>query len=314
MTTPNAPDGGTAPGSDEQRIPLSVTDLPSHALFTQEPPRELFHYTSLQGAYGIITSKTLWLTKIQYLNDLTELRYAIDLFRAAVRAWPEPLDSEERAFIDNVAHQLGSFTGTNVCVASFCANGDLLSQWRAYGAEARGVALGFSGLFLKGLTKHGLVRTWKCIYERSQHETIIRELVRMSLICFNIGRVNANDAAKEKISRDITGYFNTTFLRVAPILKDHGFHEENEWRIVTASVKSTHANYDVVFQGLRLLPVYKLEFPAMQEGNRPVLTSVHLGPMGDAELTSGALSSLLWKHGHVRTNIGRSQIPYRAPR
>ncbi len=59
-----------------ERIPLSFSDLPSHSLFAQDPIAELYHYTTLQGAYGIITTKQLWLTKIQYLNDVTELRYA----------------------------------------------------------------------------------------------------------------------------------------------------------------------------------------------------------------------------------------------
>ena len=108
-----------------ERVPLSYSDLPSHGWFAQDPPPELYHYTALQGAYGIITTKQLWLTKIQHMNDVTELRYAIDLFQNIVKSWPGTLDSEERAFIDKVAHQLGSFAGTNVCVASFCADGDL---------------------------------------------------------------------------------------------------------------------------------------------------------------------------------------------
>ena len=295
-----------------ERIPLSFSDLPSHSLFAQDPIAELYHYTTLQGAYGIITTKQLWLTKIQYLNDVTELRYAIDLFRETVANWGAKLNPEERAFIDKVAYELGSFTGTNVCVASFCAHSDLLSQWRAYGAEAKGVALGFSGSFLKDIANRGIVRTWKCVYERTQHEAIIRELVEMALRCFNMRNTLRDDAARERFTQDIVGYFNTTFLQVAPVLKDRSFCEEKEWRIISASIKSTSPDYDVVLLGSRLLPIYKLDFPVAEDGGCAVLSRIRLGPTGDTELVSKAIFSLLNKHGYTGTSIQPSLIPYRA--
>jgi hypothetical protein len=66
------------------RIPFGLTDIPSHALFLRSPPPELFHYTSLDGARGIIESKSLRLTKVAYLNDRSELAFAIRLFRSVV--------------------------------------------------------------------------------------------------------------------------------------------------------------------------------------------------------------------------------------
>lgn len=303
------------PNSDEGvRVPLGISDLPSHGLFAQDPPAELYHYTSLQGAHGIITSKQLWLTKIQHLNDMTELRYAIDLFRHAVVRWQANLDAEERAFIDRGAHQLGSFTGTNICVASFCADGDLLSQWRAYGAEATGVALGFSGSYLKGLSNRGFLRTWKCIYDPGDHETIIRELVEMALHCFNMRHTLSNDAAKQTFAKEIIGWFNTTFLRVAPVLKDRNFHEEKEWRIISTSIKSTNPDYDIVSLGSRQMPIFRLNFPVAKDGTCGVLSRIRLGPTGDRDAMSKTLVALLQKHGHSRISIQPSSIPYRAPR
>lgn len=297
---------------DGKRIPLGVRNLPSHALFAKDPPAPLFHYTTLQGAYGIITSKQLWLTKIQHLNDVTELRHAIALFREIVERWGGTVTADERAFIDRVAHQLGSFTETNICVASFCEDGDLLSQWRGYGAGATGIAIGFSGAYLKGLSNRGFLNCWKCMYERREHETVIRELVEMALNCFRMREDIPNDAAKEKFVDDIIGYFNTTFLRVAPVLKDSHFREEQEWRIISTPQKSTHTNFDVVMAGSRLLPIFSLEFPASEEGECDVLGLLRIGPTADADLTSNALFTLLTKRGYTGYSIQRSMIPYRA--
>jgi len=297
---------------EERRIPLGVRDLPSHELFARTPPAELYHYTTLQGAYGIITSKQLWLTKIQHLNDVSELRHAIELFRETVKNWRGTITTDERSFIDRVAHQLGSFTETNICVASFCEDGDLLSQWRGYGAGATGIALGFSGAYLKTLSNRGFLNCWKCIYERRDHQIIIGELVDMALCCFRMREDLPSDAAKEKFADNIVGYFNTTFLRVAPVLKDPNFREEQEWRIITTPQKSTHDNFDVVFAGSRLLPIFRLEFPTKKEDEPDVLGAIRIGPTANADLTSNALFTLLTKHGYTGCSIQPSLIPYRA--
>jgi hypothetical protein len=115
-------------------IPLQLRDLDSSAsaLFMSSPPKELFHYTSLDGARGIIESKSLRLTKFTYLNDTSEFRHAIGLFRAEVHTAIQSLNHGHREFLRKVAAQLDSFESTNICIASFCEDGDLLSQWRGY--------------------------------------------------------------------------------------------------------------------------------------------------------------------------------------
>jgi len=299
-------------GQDDKRIPLGVRDLPNHSLFDREPPPSLFHYTTLQGAYGIITSKQLWLTKIQHLNDLTELRHAIALFREMVQYWDRAITADEREFIDRVAHQLGSFAETNICVASFCEDGDLLSQWRGYSAGATGVTIGFSRAYLKSLTNKGFLNCWKCMYEPSEHRTIIRELVQMALNCFRMRETLPDEAAKATFVNNIIGYFNTTFLRVAPVLKDPHFREEKEWRIITTPQKSTHASFDVIMAGSRLLPIFRLEFPASEDPEFNVFDCLRIGPSANSSLVSNALFTLLIKHDYKRCSIMRSTAPYRA--
>lgn len=211
-----------------------------------------------------------------------------------------------------MAHQLGAFSETNVCVASFCSDGDLLSQWRAYGADAKGIALGFSGQYLSKLSNRGFLHTWKCVYERSDHALIISELVEMALRSFNMCPNGIDASARDKFTKDITGYFNTTFLRVAPILKDSHFHEEQEWRIIAVARKITDDGFDVVHTGSRLLPVYRLEFPKNDDGDISVLKTVRVGPTGSPELLSNALFDLLFKQGYSEYGVQHSLVPYRS--
>jgi hypothetical protein len=115
---------------------------------TSARPRRLFHYTDARGLLGILTSRTLWATDFRFLNDEQEATYARELFVSALRELPNPaLDPAhvaaewpagfEEVFDDYrgmVEQDLGS-TAFPVYVACFCEAGDLLSQWRGYGAD-----------------------------------------------------------------------------------------------------------------------------------------------------------------------------------
>ena len=46
-------------------------------IFREKPPRELFHYTNQEGLLGILGNNEIWASKIQYLNDSTELGLAL---------------------------------------------------------------------------------------------------------------------------------------------------------------------------------------------------------------------------------------------
>jgi hypothetical protein len=41
-------------------------------LATDSPPPILYHYTSQDGLLGILDSKSIWASKVQYLNDEQE--------------------------------------------------------------------------------------------------------------------------------------------------------------------------------------------------------------------------------------------------
>ena len=113
-----------------------------YSLFADDPPEYLYHYTDLNGASGIITSKSLWLTKFHYLNDTSELYYGIKLFKKLVQKYSdkEITSPEEKDFLLKVSNRLSVGIDDNICVASFCENKNLLSQWRGYGNTGNGIA------------------------------------------------------------------------------------------------------------------------------------------------------------------------------
>lgn len=301
--------------NNEVKIPLDITDVRSHELFVCTPPDELFHYTSLSGSDGILSSKSLRLTKIQYLSDKSELSLAIRRFRelsqwTADNAIHNP---EKKAFLLEAAHQLDSFQQTNICVASFCEDGDLLSQWRGYGASGSGVALGFFGQELAQINNSGWARLLRCVYQHKEHDKIIYDLIDMLIRAYDVVRAtNASpDWNKTKAASDLIGYFNTTFLRVAPVLKNNHFREEKEWRIVTIPRPCTDLNYHAVVSDTRVSQYYELQFNADAHGNYSFLRSIVVGPTADPHLIGDALHTLTIKNKIGIRNIHFSQIPFR---
>lgn len=121
---------------------------------TSDAPGRVFHYTNRAGLIGILNSQTLWATAAEFLNDDQEIRYAVGLVAAQLKNSATParydlpmLDLVDR-FIEEMWRQLPAHEPFELLresepyLVSFCKRGDLLSMWRAYGADG-GFAIEF---------------------------------------------------------------------------------------------------------------------------------------------------------------------------
>jgi hypothetical protein len=115
----------------------------------QSPPRELFHYTSAESMLAIIKSQCMFATERSFLNDPQEFQWGISAFRD--RILTKIAGSYSIDFIRQVEQALESKLSDDrrLFVLSLSANPDLLSQWRAYGDDGEGFALGFDGGVLR---------------------------------------------------------------------------------------------------------------------------------------------------------------------
>lgn len=107
----------------------------------------LFHYTNAAGLLGILKGHSFWATDYRFLNDAQEAVYARDIFIEEVEAVENPalqpghpVHDDPAAFApafnefkESLIQELNS-PSRPVYVTCFCESGDLLSQWRAYGA------------------------------------------------------------------------------------------------------------------------------------------------------------------------------------
>ncbi len=129
----------------------------------------LYHYTSLAALEKILpksaqdrddnnTKPRLLLTHISAMNDPQEGRYLLNWLR--VRASSKEADGEQDSQTEDANQHnidLANDEIFNIFMTSFSAKPDNLSQWRAYGDDAAGVALAF--------TTNNLVSNWSLFPE-----------------------------------------------------------------------------------------------------------------------------------------------------
>jgi len=251
---------------------------------------------------GVLSSKKIWTTKIQYMNDNSELQLAFGYIREEIdlqRKGIEKNRTEEE--LNDMISALDSIETTNVSVASFTEMGDQLSQWRGYCEIGNGYSLGFDGPKLKNqvIQQNGYSLA-PCVYEEKMHKLIVKELV-------NNYPTKEMIKAAEYTPTSFIFSFSYSVLLLAPIIKSEGFKEEKEWRLISPLLDYPNAKFR---QGNHSLIPY-WEFDLDLENT---LDSIIIGPTPEPTLSSMALQGLLMKNGlefFEKIDIAQSKIPFR---
>ena len=160
----------------------------------------------------------------------------------------------------------------------------------------------------------GLMNLWKCIYEKRDHLIIVLDLVTLLLKSYDVLYVFNNEGQTEhweRTKKDLIGYFNTTFLQVAPVIKNSHYREEKEWRLITTPIRNADENYFAQITNRRILEYYSFNFDLIDNGKYEFLQEVVIGPTKEPRLTAYAFDVLLHKNGYKFKGIANSQIPYR---
>ena len=309
-------------------VKITTACLDEHHQKESTPvPKHLYHYTSADGLLGILSSTSVWLTNIQYMNDLSEIQYAANLFQSVLdeldlqQLCPDQVEVVKR--LSAIHDGTTVMPDTGIYSASFCENGNLLSQWRAYRDTSGGYALVFDFFhFLRtSSTPCALV---KVIYDPELQYKILKGMLESFLSA--IPKFTDSYGAKytEHILLNICHQCSTTATNLFACLKHPEFHEEKEWRLI-ASAPATHKkyapNYSLKFRTYNgnLIPYIILDLKEYidrsndDELNYPFLfTNLVVGPTISHEFNSRSASILLQQLGpRVDARVSASGIPLR---
>jgi hypothetical protein len=313
--------------------------------------RSLFHYTTGNGLIGIVRDKSLYATHFDFVNDASECKVIkgllTPLFQKELEELTEKLVTEgylRREIFSEFGRRIYSLETENFFNAlfqatynvspfyltSFCEHPPgsrdhehgLLSQWRGYARG--GFAIEFDELALDECTKKEK--------QKFNYLAILTDAVsyrdhdkRVPFDKF-VGLVGAmmQDMFAEGAGVDIsklTGIrsldeFAQSFLGTAPFLKDRGFEEEREYRIVALAFRSSRLDSEAVPPAKpikfkmrpngTLAPYIEL---FKELGERLPIKSVVVGPHPNQKNQMRAVELLLEQYG-LDVPIRASGIPF----
>ncbi len=271
--------------------------------------QKLYHYTNLDGLRGIVANSDLWLTHAQYCNDDEELKHGVRLTESVVQAEAQSADPKRREYLDELLRLLEGPQLDPVYICCFCEADDLLSQWRAYAANATGVSLEFEPAGFSFITgpdcppNVGLMRFWKVFYPPDTQ----RKIIRSAIDYYPKFEPGAAPADWARWTAEAVRFFIPTF-------KNDDFIEEKEWRLIFTPAPGSPVKPSFRVARGMLVPYYSLNDLARQLGRtdqKLPLASVRIGPGPNRHLNATSARMLLDRHGYDDVGVDSSETPYR---
>lgn len=180
-----------------------------------------YHYTTIAGCHGIITTGKMWFTDYRFLNDKNELTFGLS---ALMEYFPE----EKRISFETAfkVHE----TNTPQYLLSLSKTPKILNQWQGYAADGTGIAIGFH----KQLMEKVGISFVECKYE--DYAVYLKELVNKHesfIDSVHLAMPNKNTSIENFI--DWVGVHKNEFQAVIKDimpLKNVAFKNEEEIRAI----------------------------------------------------------------------------------
>lgn len=279
-----------------------------------EDNRRVFHYTSGTGLIGIIRSRCLWATQIQYLNDEREYLLAFDWARSIpesisvvregeARRYPEFTAAIEERLLPLAQHfQRGRKPA--IFVSSFSTQEDDLSQWRSYGSVGDAYAIGFRCSELAQLASDQGWRFARCLYDYTDYHQPVLDAVRAAYAEFEAMRPQGEEAAIDAALGGLVG----GLIELSALAKDAAFRAEAEWRLISPQIPDTGNMFEYRVEQSTLIPY--VSFPLAPADSPVPIRSVMVGPGPNQDLALEAAMSLTIQYG-VYAGFGRATGRFR---
>ena len=279
-----------------------------------ETPALLYHYTDVAGLIGICSSGALWGTNLRFMNDASELAHSWRLMLSVLAdARPQAHSRAQLELIDEIERAISSqWTGyPDFYSVSFCADGDLLGQWRGYGSAGGGYAIGIDtrGLVCPPAQYSQPERFLnRVIYDPEVQLEMLRRIADAMLALF---------ATVDPSGEEMTTARARVFSALGEVVgfafnfKDPAWAEEQEWRGV-------YVIPDGELEGVRFRPAGGVAVPYVslkmgtESGKTLPIREVVVGPTVDADTAMKSLELLLASNGYSDVDIRVSSVPLRA--
>ncbi len=269
-------------------------------VFPSKPPEIIYHYTTQKGILGIIPTRSMWATQAHFLNDKNEVFLTFKLLESELsRLVGESQSPHHRSLLNEIRHNLENLSQSHIFTISFCKEGDLLSQWRGYAAQGKGYALGFDLRSLSNIAKKQNFVAWPCVYNPNLQLELVNYLIDCWITKFSGPMIDHSRMLDE---------INSSICKLAPVIKDESFIEEQEWRLIS-SANGNEKNMAFREGTYSLIPY--LNFSLKPANSKDCFKRIVVGPSPHTDLATNSLQMFLAHNNLENVEVASSRIPYR---
>ncbi len=288
------------------------------ALFNEPIPQEVWHYTTLAGLEGILSSGKIWATDVRFTKDKTEFIHA----RNIVAQYLNTVKTGGGHFADfgeelsrmlSTAFDEGALSPleNEVYVASFSAADDLKGQWVEFAENCRGVSIAFDLRNIRSPEEAKIAVTFApCVYIQGDKEKLIEDSLShftglvsefdrqskdlnwmqkqirtwkivQSIYCLDLDKSAFVRNLQKKVRDKLLPAWQMTLfdlLRVASHCKNDAFSAEQEWRLAMARPTNRPLVQKILYRGAKKNIPY-LESNLFQTSHQLPITRIRTGPL-----------------------------------
>lgn len=271
-------------------------------------PAVLHHYCTTETFMAIVASKRIRLSALSMSNDSEEGRLLLRL----TDKLGEVHHTDAAVLASLKAHWnevVAANEGLGFCLSE---RGDLLSQWRGYAGQGRGVSIGFSTEFLKRVSVADEADDHFSTLERVEygegqqlHEygptyTALVDTIMDAQGYLQYGHVSITEKLKAVLNRKLRPWTRKIYT-----FKNDGFSEEREWRMLAllTAEEQEDCSYRAVDDKIVAFRELRLD-----EDEGPAIVSVTLGPKHVTPVDQ--VERMLQRYG-INATVTKSALTYR---
>ncbi len=284
----------------------------------------LYHYCSNAVFHSIMTTRKLRLSLLTMSNDANEGQHVVDM---AHRLLPGAFVHKDAA-IEQLKRVMSVVSALGFCLS---VDGDLLSQWRGYADNARGIAIGFSSDVLEQAidefnSERLIVRLAPVAYGQEFLETMIKGDLMPIIEHYATGKMRVPVSGllldlrsesevliEQEAFKKASGELFWMLMRLANyayMVKSPFFAEEKEYRLLSLvtvqdqKLALDDADFVAVADGLK---PYR-EFPG-ERFDPKLITKIIVGPRH--QTPAHVMRLFLDSNGFEHVEMTRSTGSYR---
>lgn len=275
--------------------------------FYEAPPSALYHYTTWQGAAGILKQQRFWATAYDCTNDPGELQTADE----TVRTVASRLMAEQKRECAHLLQLLrDGLPGTNVAsvaaiyLVCFSAARDKLSQWKEYGESGRGICLAVP-LLQEAPPDDGISRLLVRVHY-DQAEVDARVQAALGGICEILERSLSQGIPwdEETKLQALNSLYRVSGI-AALATKTRHWSSEEEWRV--AAIISRADDRPLRRTGRDGREVKYIELP-LRANSQLALCEIILGPNQEQIKARNLAQALLRSHRYSTEGTGAPKV------